>query len=108
MGNTVTKAQEDCYPEWNINRYETDIIRVALNLSFLIMYITITVEIRFRRGNPMNKLTLLPYYLIVCFQVLFTGYYIGLCLQEKFDGHRNLTFYLVISQFQCMLTTPTS
>ena len=80
-----------------IDLLDSDYTRFALSLYFLVGYVSYTVVILFRRDNPMNKITMWPYYTIITFQVLYCIYYIGIILQERAYGARDLRWYLTFS-----------
>lgn len=74
----------------NLNELDS-CIKFAVAISCFIYYLTITVATKFARDNPINKLTLLPYYVILTQSLCIVLFY-GLAMVVEVDENKNKWF----------------
>ena len=83
--------------------YEMDQVRLACSFSLCIYFFAFIVVIIYRPNNELNKITLLPYYNILVFQLVLTVYFFVVVIKERSDGCREEWWYIVCNEFLCLL-----
>ena len=84
-----------------MNLLNSDEARLSVSICLMLLYIATTVSVKYRRNNPINRMTMKPYYIIIIYQVLYSVYYFGVCLQEFKNQYRDLRWLLAFCQMQC-------
>ena len=63
---------------------EDNTIRFALSLTLLVVSVVLTVSIYYEKANPINKMTMCPYYNIIAYSLTLVLYYLNDILQARF------------------------